>query len=249
MSVLYLPGFLSVLLYFFSVFLSLSGFSYWMSESPGPLHHGQPGWGPGSWPWPVDLQHGGCGHWEGGCFAPTHPAAFSTLPCECLPSFPKTPICPWLTVYDPGFLLSHHKIILILPLPVCILPPYMGCFPDKCLPSLFTFSAPQLSKCCVAPPICLDPLLSESIGLNCGERRGPPRFVLQHVLPELTIASASLALGVPPSASALRRGRGICPGTEAGASRGHEAAPLLHPACCPQERSVGMLVSCSECLP
>lgn len=142
MSVLYLPGFLSVLLYFFSVFLSLSGFSYWMSESPGPLHHGQPGWGPGSWPWPVDLQHGGCGHWEGGCFAPTHPAAFSTLPCECLPSFPKTPICPWLTVYDPGFLLSHHKIILILPLPVCILPPYMGCFPDKEVSTL-TFYIPS----------------------------------------------------------------------------------------------------------
>ena len=94
LSVLYLPGFLSILLYFFSLFLSLSGFSYWMSESPGRLHHGQPGWGPGSWPWPVDLQHGGCGHWEGGCFAPTHTAAFSTLPCECLPSFPKTPIWP-----------------------------------------------------------------------------------------------------------------------------------------------------------
>lgn len=90
------------------------------------------------------------------------------------------------------------------------------------------------------------PLLSGSIGLNWGERRGPPRFVLQRFLSELTTASAFLALGVPPSASALRRGRGICPGTEAGATRGHEAAPLLHPASCPQERSVGILASCSE---
>lgn len=77
-------------------------------------------------------------------------------------------------------------------------------------------------------------------------RRGE---ALPDFLPDLTIASASLALGVPPSASALRRGRGICPGTEAGATRGHEAAPLLHPACCPQKRSVGMLESGSKCLP
>lgn len=116
LSVLYLPGFLSILLYFFSLFLSLSGFSHWMSESPGPLHHGQPGWGPGLWPGPVDLQRGGCGHWEGGCFAPTHPAAFSTLPCECLPLFPKTPLCPWLTVCNPGFLLGHQNHPHLVPL-------------------------------------------------------------------------------------------------------------------------------------
>lgn len=95
-SVLYLPGVLSILLCFFSLFFSLSGFSHWISEYPGPLHHGQSGPGPGSGP--VDLQHGGRGHWEGGCSAPTHTAAFSTLPCECLPSLPKPPKCPWLTV-------------------------------------------------------------------------------------------------------------------------------------------------------
>lgn len=120
----------------------------------------------------------------------------------------------------------------------------------KCLPLLPTFSAPQLSQCCGAPPptpFSFDPLLSRSIGLNCATH--PPGFVLWRFLPGLTTVPASLALGVPPSASALRRGRRICPGTEARAPRGHEAAPLLHPASCPQERSVGILASlCSECL-
>ena len=129
LSVLYLPGFLSILLYFFSLFLSLSGFSHWMSEFPGPLHHGQPGWGPGLWPGPVDLQRGGCGHWEGGCLAPTHPAAFSALPCECLPPFPKIPYAlDWLyVILDSSWVI---KIILIWPLPVSVFATYMGYFPD-----------------------------------------------------------------------------------------------------------------------
>lgn len=83
-----------------SLFLSSSGVSHRISEYPGRFHHGQPG--PGSGPRPVDLQHGGCGHWEGGCSAPTHPAAFTTLPRECLPSLPRPPRCPWLPVCEPG---------------------------------------------------------------------------------------------------------------------------------------------------
>lgn len=91
-------------------------------------------------------------------------------------------------------------------------------------------------------PISFGPLLSGSIELNCDGH--PPGFALQCFLSGLTTAPASSALGVPPSASTLRRGRRVCPGTEAGATRGHAAAPLLHPTCCPQERSVGMLATC-----
>lgn len=98
----------------------------------------------------------------------------------------------------------------------------------------------------VAPPIFLWP---SGQWEHCIELGGETLLDLcssVFFFPELTTAPASLALGVPPSASALRRRRGVCPGTEAGATRGHEAAPLLHPASCPQERSVGMLASHSE---
>lgn len=88
LRVLYLPGFPPILLPFSPLCLSSPGVSHQSSESAGLFHHGGPG--PGSGPRPADLQHGGRGHWEGGCSAPTHTAAFSTLPRECLPSLPPS---------------------------------------------------------------------------------------------------------------------------------------------------------------
>ena len=214
-----------------------------MSESPGPLHHGQPGWGPGLWPGPVDLQRGGCGHWKGGCFAPTHPTAFSTLPCECLPTFPKTPLCHWLTVCYPGFLLGHQNHLYLAPpcLCTCNLHGMFSRLGSVC--PYFLYSASPASKIlCCSQHLPLVPCSMGALDRSVG--RGEALSRSNIFFSELTIASAFLALGVPPSASALRRGRGICPGPEAGASRRHAAAPLLHPACCPQER----LVECSECL-
>lgn len=166
----WLPVHSTVLLF---LFLSLSGFSHWISEYPGPLHHGQPGWGPGSWPGAIDLQHGSCGHWKRRCFAPTHPAAFSTLPCECLPSLLKTPMCPSLTVYDPGFLVGYHKTILILLLPVSILPTHMGCFP---LPLLLRLPAPQLSKCCVSLLVLLWPSAQWEHWIELGGEERPSQI-------------------------------------------------------------------------
>lgn len=145
----------------FFLFLSLSGFSHWITVYPGPLHHGQSGWGPGSWPGPADLQHGGCGHWEGRCSTPTHPAAFSTLPCEYLP-----PLCaPWLTVYDPGFLVGHHKTHLA---PSCLYASNShGMFSRQS--SLLHPQLPSFQNA-VAPPFFFGPLVSGSIALNWGER-------------------------------------------------------------------------------
>lgn len=167
LRVLYLPGFLPILLHFSPLFLSSSGVSHRISEYPGLFHHGRPGPGPG--PRPADLQHGGRGHWEGGCSAPTHTAAFTTLPRECLPCLPGLPV-PRLAGSDPGCLLGHHETILLLLLPVSVHPAHMGVLQARrCLPWLFTVLAPQLSKGRVAPLFSSGPSLSRSMGLSWGE--------------------------------------------------------------------------------
>lgn len=160
----------SSLYFFISLFLSLLGFSHWISEYPGPLHHGHPGWGPGSWPRPVDLQHGGCGHWEGRCFAPTHSAAFSTLPCECLPPFPKTPMCPSPT---PVTTESSWPIISCPhfdPVSPESQPTEDGSRQIRCLFFLFTFPGPQLSKDAALASQSSGPLFPGHNGFSLGER-------------------------------------------------------------------------------